>query len=227
MSLKSPSQLKILNDTLDLMTLMTHASCCNHRLNLLRFFASKRERINYYPYKSTKNVKKMRKVMMMMAMLAVSFAAQAQSKFHDVEANEATGRVKSITTNMMGRDIVINFSEDGKMQGEGVSDAVYDAEGYLQSAKQSMMNQSVVVKYKWENGRVASQTMNMMGNDMEMKYTYDDKGFITAQTMDMGGQQVSIPLTDYKFDDHGNWISRKMSMMGNEMEQVRKIEYYE
>ena len=169
----------------------------------------------------------MRKVMMMMAMLAVSFAAQAQSKFHDVEANEATGRVKSITTNMMGRDVVINFSEDGKMQGDAVADAVYDAEGYLQSAKQSMMNQSVVVKYKWENGRVVSQTMNMMGRDVEMKLTYNDKGFITAQTMDMGGQEMSVPFTDYKYDDHGNWISRKMSMMGNEMEQVRKIEYYE
>ena len=169
----------------------------------------------------------MKKVFMMLALLALPFAMQAQSKFHDVEANEATGRVKSITTNMMGRDIVINFSEDGKMQGDGVSDAVYDAEGYLQSAKQSMMNQSVVVKYKWENGRVASQTMNVMGNDMEMKYTYNDKGAIAAQIMNMGGQEVSIPYTDYKYDDHGNWISRKMSMMGNEMEQTRKIEYYE
>jgi hypothetical protein len=193
----------------------------------LLFLASKEKNNQLLSFNSTKNAKKMRKVMMMMAMLAISFAAQAQSKFHDVEANEATGRVKSITTNMMGRDIVINFSEDGKMQGDGVSDAVYDAEGYLQSAKQSMMNQSVVVKYKWENGRVASQTMNVMGNDMEMKYTYNDKGAIAAQIMNMGGQEVSIPYTDYKYDDHGNWISRKMSMMGNEMEQTRKIEYYE
>ena len=31
---------------------------------------------------------------MMLAMLALPFAAQAQTKFHDVEANEATGPVK-------------------------------------------------------------------------------------------------------------------------------------
>ena len=31
----------------------------------------------------------------------------------------------------------------------------------------------------------------------------------------------------YEYDDHGNWISRKVSMMGREMEQTRKIEYYE
>ena len=169
----------------------------------------------------------MKKLMMMMAMLAVSFAIQAQSKFHDVEANEATGPVKSISTNMMGRDIVVNFTQDGKMQSGDISDAVYDAEGYLQSAKRTMRDQAVEVKYKWENGRIVSQTMNMMGRDMVMKYTYNDKGAIAAQIMDMGGQEMSMPYTDYKYDDHGNWISRKTSMMGNQMEQIRKIEYYE
>jgi hypothetical protein len=170
----------------------------------------------------------MKKVMMMMAMLAVSFAVQAQSKFHDVEANEATGAVKSISTNVMGQDIVVNFSKDGKMQGDGISDAVYDADGYLQSVKRTMMQgQTVEVKYKWENGRIASQTMNMMGNDVVMKYTYNDKGAIDAQTFDMGGQEMSMPYTDYKYDSHGNWISRKSSMMGRDIEQTRKIEYYE
>ena len=64
---------------------------------------------------------------MMVAMLAVSFAMQAQTKFHDVEANDATGPVKSIKSQMMGRDMVINFTQDGKMQREGMSDAKYDA----------------------------------------------------------------------------------------------------
>ena len=108
------------------------------------------------------------KKVMMMAMLAVSFAMQAQTKFHDVEANEAKGAVKSITMNMMGREQVINFTKEGKMQAEGISDAKYDAEGYLQSAKRVMMQgQATEVKYKWENGRIVSQSMNMMGRDME------------------------------------------------------------
>ena len=170
----------------------------------------------------------MKKVMMMMAMLAVSFAMQAQTKFHDVGANEAKGAVKSITMNMMGREQVINFTKEGKMQAEGISDAKYDAEGYLQSAKRVMMQgQATEVKYKWENGRIVSQSMNMMGRDMVTKYTYNDKGAISAQIMDMGGQQMEMPYTDYKYDEKGNWISRKSSMMGRDMEQTRKIEYYE
>ena len=169
----------------------------------------------------------MKKVMMMTAMLAVSFIALAQSKFHDVEANEATGPVKSISMNMMGHDMVVNFSNEGKMSSQDMTDAVYDADGFLQSVKRSMMGQSIEVKYKWENGRIVSQSMNMMGNDVVVKLTYNDKGTIASQVMDMGGQQMEMPYTDYKYDDHGNWISRKSSMMGREMEQTRKIEYYE
>lgn len=90
-----------------------------------------------------------------------------------------------------------------------------------------MQGQAVEVKYKWENGRVVSQSMNMMGRDVVIKYTYNDKGAIAAQTMDMDGQEMNMPYTDYKYDDRGNWISRKSSMMGREMEQTRKIEYYE
>ena len=47
----------------------------------------------------------MKKVFMMMALLALPFAMQAQTKFHDVEANDATGAVKSIKSQMMGREM--------------------------------------------------------------------------------------------------------------------------
>ena len=170
----------------------------------------------------------MKKLFMMIALMAIPFAMQAQTKFHDVEANEATGPVKCIKSNMMGREQVINFTKEGKMSSEGMTDVKYDENGYIQSAKRSMMQgQSVEVKFKWENGRVVSQSMNMMGNDMVIKYTYNDKGAIATQSMDMGGQEMSTPYTDYKYDDKGNWISRKSEMMGRTMEQTRTIEYYE
>jgi hypothetical protein len=170
----------------------------------------------------------MKKVMMMLALVAMSFAAQAQTKFHDVEFNEASGPVKKIVSSVMGREQVTNISKDGKMDREGLTNAVYDAEGYLQSATMTMMQgQAVDVKYKWENGRVVSQSMNMMGRDMTTKRTYNDKGAVAAESMDFGGQEMKIPYTDYKYDDRGNWISRKTEMMGQEMVQTRTIEYYE
>jgi len=171
--------------------------------------------------------------MMMMAMLAMTFAAQAQTKFHDVELNEATGPVKSITqAGMMGRgNQVINFTQDGKMQAEGLSGLVYDENGYLQKAERAVEtpqgNMKIVTTYKWENGKVASQSMDFGQGAMTQVYKYNEKGVPASMSMDMMGQAMETPYTDYKFDSHGNWISRKTSMMGQEMEQTRTIEYYE
>ena len=169
----------------------------------------------------------MKQVMMMLALLAIPFAMQAQTKFHDVEANEAKGPVKSMIVNVMGRAQTINFTKEGKMEREGMTDAVYDAEGFLQSAKMSFQGQSFTISYKWENGRVVSQSMEVMGNQVTTKRTYNEQGAPASESMNMGGQEMSTPYTDYKYDDHGNWISRKASMMGQEMEQTRTIEYYE
>ena len=159
--------------------------------------------------------------MMMIALLAVPFAMQAQTKFHDVEANDAKGNVKSISMNMMGNPINIEFTEDGKSK--MAVDAVYDADGYVQTAKLSIMGQSLDVKYGWENGRVASQTMNMMGQDVKTTNIYDENGVLTAQKMDNG---MEMKYTDYKFDDKGNWTSRKTSVMGQEITTERTITYY-
>ena len=175
----------------------------------------------------------MKKVMMMLALMAIPFAMQAQTKFHDVEVNEATGPVKSIKqAGMMGRgEQVINFSQDGKMQAEGLSGLVYDDNGYLQKAVREVEtpqgNMKITTTYKWENGKVQSQSMDFGQGAMTQVFKYNEKGVIASATMDMMGQEMTTPFTDYQFDDHGNWISRKTEMMGRQIEQKRTIEYYE
>ena len=169
----------------------------------------------------------MKKVLMMLALMAIPFAMHAQTKFHDVEANEAQGAVKKISQNMMGHDQVTTFTQDGKMQRDGVKDVVYDANGFLQSMKMSFQGQDVTIKYTWKDGKLATQSMDMMGNAMTFSFTYNDKGAVASQSMDMGGQKMEMEYTDYKYDAKGNWISRKTNMMGQEMEQTRTIEYFE
>lgn len=169
----------------------------------------------------------MKKILMMIALMAMPFAMQAQTKFHDVEANEAKGAVKSISMTVMGMPRNTTFTEDGKMQQDGLTDAKYDENGYIQSAKMSMQGQEAEVKFTWENGKLVSQTTNVMGQEIKQVLVYDENGLVKAQKMNMMGQDVEVPLTDYKFDDKGNWISRKMSMMGQEMEMTRTITYYE
>ena len=163
---------------------------------------------------------------MMIALLAIPFAMQAQTKFHDVEANEAKGNVKSISMNMMGMTRNIEFSENGKMSSNEITDAVYDENGYIQSAKMSIQGQSGTIKFEWENGRVKAQIINVMGQDIKSVRNYDEKGIVTSESIDLGGQAMESPYTDYKFDEQGNWISRKTSMMGNELVTTRTITYY-
>ena len=166
----------------------------------------------------------MKKVLMMLALMAIPFAMQGQTKFHDVEANEAMGAVKKISQNIMGHDQVTTFSPDGKMQREGVTDAVYDANGFLQSMKMSFQGNEVTIKYTWKDGKLATQSMNIMGRDITFSFEYNDKGAVASQSM--VGRDIKMEFTDYKYDAKGNWISRKTQMMGD-IEQTRTIEYYE
>ena len=169
----------------------------------------------------------MKKLTMMIAALAMAMTMQAQTKFHDVEANEAKGAVKSISMTVMGMPRNTTFTEDGKMQQDGLTDAKYDENGYIQSAKMSMQGQEAEVKFTWENGKMVKQTVSAMGQDIATSFVYDENGLVKTVKMNMMGQDVEIPVTDYKFDDKGNWISRKMSMMGQEMEEARTITYFE
>ena len=159
----------------------------------------------------------------MLVLFVVPFALQAQT-FHDVEANDAKGPVKSITTSMMGQSQKITFTQDGKQ--EGLNKAVYDDNGYLKSAEQENQMGTMKVTYKWENGKIKSQTMDMMGQQMPMNYIYNEKGELVKQTMSSPMGDMTIEHSDYKYDDRGNWISRKISVMGQQMDAPRTIEYY-
>lgn len=65
-----------------------------------------------------------------------------------------------------------------------------------------------------------------MGQKITSIRTFNDKGATDKETINMGGQTMETPYTDYKYDEKGNWISRKSSMMGQTMEQTRTIEYF-
>lgn len=170
--------------------------------------------------------KQLKKAFLMMALAALPLAMQAQTKYHDVEANDAKGAVKSITVSMMGQEQTTQFTEEGKMQMDALKEASYDDNGYLKTTTIEANGMTVTMSYTWENGKVKKQSSTVMGQQVETTYIYNDKGEITKQQVNMGGQEMALEFTDYKYDDHGNWISRKTTVMGQEMESPRTIEYY-
>ena len=136
----------------------------------------------------------MKKTLMMMVLFIVPFALQAQTKFHDVEANDAKGAVKSITVSAMGQTQKHTFTPEGKE--ETLKNPVYDENGYLQSAEMDAQGMTMKVSYKWENGKVKSQTMNVMDQEMPMNFVYNEKGEIIKQSMKMMGQDMTIEFSD-------------------------------
>lgn len=169
----------------------------------------------------------MKKTMLMFLLLLVPFFLQAQTKYHDVEYNEAKGRVKSITTSTMGQSVLITFSEDGKMSTAGMTNPVYDENGYMTSCEQDMNGIKVTTTIIWENGKMKSQTIKIMDQAVTTIPIYDDKGNIIGQTINAAGQEEHVVFTDCKYDEHGNWISRKATFMGQPLEAKRTIVYYE
>lgn len=151
----------------------------------------------------------MKKVLLTLAMLATTVGLMAQTKYHDVEANDAKGPVKSIVETVMGQESTTNFTPEGQMQKAEITDMVYDENGYLKSAKVEIQGMKMDVKYTWKNGRVAGNSMDMMGQEMSTTITYNEQGVPTSTTISVAGQLMVSTYTDYQFDDHGNWISRK------------------
>ena len=92
----------------------------------------------------------------------------------------------------------------------------------------------IAIKFFSDDRIFTSEDINKVGNiatlglvplqDFEHN---EEKGAPSSEIVNVGGQEMSMPYTDYKYDDHGNWISRKTTIMGQEMEQKRTIEYYE
>ena len=112
------------------------------------------------------------------------------------------------------------------MQQDGLSNVVYDDNGYVKSAEVEAQGMKMTLSYTWENGRVKSQSTSIMGQQMSTTNIYNEKGEIVKQVINMGGQEMNAEYSDYKYDDHGNWISRKASIMGQQIDAPRTIEYY-
>jgi antitoxin component YwqK of YwqJK toxin-antitoxin module len=172
----------------------------------------------------------MKKAIMMLVLLAAPFALQAQTKFHDVELNEANGPVKSITqSGMMGRgEQVVNFTQDGKMQAEGLSGLVYDENGYLQSIVSQIGGKKTITNttFIWEDGRVKTQIATRKNKKVITTNVYDDRGILVRQIIEQDGQVVTYDYYDIQLDDHGNWTSRKTKVAGIEIIYPRTIQYY-
>lgn len=170
-----------------------------------------------------------RLLVMMLVMQAIPFTLKAQAVFHDVEANEALGQVKSIKTSWQGNNNFITFSQEGRMSSDELDDADYDADGYIKTAVLKVGGVTVVQTYEWEHGMIKAVTSAMpsLGN-MTTTTTreYDNRKVVVAESTEASGIVVRMEYSGYLFDSRGNWIRRKVTTNGETFVMTRDIAYY-
>ena len=162
---------------------------------------------------------------------AMAASAGTQVRFHDVELNDAKGKVKSITTNsvVLGtpKPIIREFTIDGKEM--DVTGAEYNNNGYRIKATGKMNDLTTTAQFVWENGRIVKIITSVDGMSITSESTYNAKGEVVEISSFMGTSKTStmkFQYSDYKYDSRGNWISRKRLFMNDQTTETRTIVYY-
>lgn len=144
---------------------------------------------------------------------------------NDLATFDLKGNVKKC---VMGSDTQ-EFDRNGKLIVSGNQEIIYDNKGRISEIKVGIDRLGGGYKYEYDNnGRVKIEVslLSLLGNTAEMRnqFFYNNKGQIVKKILTTNdGAEQTIIYSDYTYDSHGNWISRKKD--GSTIE-TRTIEYY-
>ena len=180
-------------------------------------------------------------ILMLWCLCAISLSAFAQD-FKYAAIYDASGPVKEIKTDskMPLVQKKVKIKENGM---GGLSNMMYDNDGLPVGWEMNMMGKQNFQKFFWnEDSRLDSIAVkiDVIGNSelITVKNTYSGRDMI-SQVIEVKSKEESskfiMLFSDYKFDDNGNWISRKVTQTeaknaGGKSEQefteTRTIKYY-
>lgn len=171
------------------------------------------------------------KTILLLLALCVTMGVSAQMRYHDVELNEAKGKVKSITY-PPGPDetepSIGEFTIDGKEK--DLTGVQYDSNGYRVSEKYTPDEDGSITtaKIMWKDGRVFKAIASAKDMTYTLNYIYNAKGELIEMSLSMGDTKSDFKYqySDYKYDASGNWISRKRVFMNEQWTETRTIVYY-
>lgn len=154
-----------------------------------------------------------------------SIGSSSSSKTsNDLATFDLKGNVKKC---VMGSD-TREFDRNGKLIVSGNQEIIYDNKGRISEIKVGIDGLGGGFKYEYDNnGRVKIEIslLSILGNTAEVRdqFFYNNKGqIVKCYLTTNGGAEQTIIYSDYEYDSHGNWISRKKN--GNT--ETRTIEYY-
>lgn len=171
------------------------------------------------------------KLFLLAAMLLATSTAWAQ-RYHDAENEQIKGQPKSVTATVEGRTLTTTFTQDGRLQQDGLSDAQYDADGWMTSCKVSEQGVSGTATMSYNAKRqLEKQVVSLSMGTLTTAYAYNDDGTLKQADITISAgpitQSTSVAYTYLTFDDHGSWTSRTAkSDQGPSTTETRTIEYW-
>ena len=189
---------------------------------------------------------------------AVTANAQASERiYHDAEAFDLKSHVKEVVLIGEYDNDTTRFDSNGAIMGYDEYQITRDKEGRLTSITldttyldSTIVNGVLEVEpynyresheFNWDKNRVSKYSYELLcdyyvsggvgftstGNT----FKYNRKGEITSMTSEYRVTEDKYFYSNYKYDNHGNWIERKVTTEYNEEKtsniEIRIITYYE
>lgn len=127
-----------------------------------------------------------------------------------------------ITENPVSENSIEHFDEQGKMEGDGLIDRVYDAAGYLKHAamlEKTGAKSQLSYEYDEENNLRRRTLVNTVSGIKSVNdYKYNTSNEISQQSQKVFNKEgecvMSITMKNNyeEHDDNGNWIKNTMSL---------------
>lgn len=172
------------------------------------------------------------KTYLLSAMVMLSASAWAQ-KYHDAASFQLNGNPKEVKVNEDGKITTMTFDADGKAHAEGLSNPVYNTNGYMTSCDMSLKGvqgkRTMVYNAK---GQLSRMTIDISGTPMTTDFTFNADGTVKEATTSVKipmlnmTKKTKMTFTYEAVDSHGNWTKRTGKVMGKKTKQTRTITYW-
>lgn len=176
-------------------------------------------------------MRSLRFLLLVMAIcLASGVKAQSQSSksFNDIATFDLKGNVKKCISDSR----TYEFAKNGKYRPHENEEVEYNEKGRIFSITQGTRR---FERYEYDSyGRIEEKflilSFALEESIYDFKIQYNSKGNVVKENiydLASGNLTNTFSYSDYQYDSHGNWVSRKRTPSNGKIEtETRSIEYY-
>lgn len=165
----------------------------------------------------------MKKIVLAVLAMTVSFMAGGREYYDSALFEIFYGNPSAVYSDMKCQ---MEFDESGRItQYENADIVDVERDSLSRATKLTLKNGSITVEYVEDSYRPMKMTLSKSGVETTVEYSYT-AGLVTAMNTITNGINVPVRLSDYSFDEVGNFIRVTVSAGSNKTNVIRSITYH-